>query len=70
MLNALMLLLLLFSGSVVRTLRGGEGLEPGACPQPVRLFFTKGTQWVCGGVEQIGVGFQQQIVAGWKALKA
>ncbi len=40
-------------------------------PQPVldyvRLLFTKGTQWVCGGVEEIGVGFHQWCVAGSQA---
>ncbi len=33
--------------------------EPRASPQPVfdclGLLFAKGTQWVCGGVEEIGV---------------
>ncbi len=47
-------------------------IEPGASPQPVfdflRLPFTKGTPWVCGGVEEIGVGFQQLSVTGSKAL--
>ncbi len=28
---------------------------------------TKGIQWVCGGVEEIGVGFQQWIGTGSKA---
>ncbi len=62
------------SGSGVRTLMGGEGFaKPGASPQPVfdclwRLF-TMGTQWVCGGVEEIGVDFQQRSVAGSKARK-
>ncbi len=29
----------------------------------LRLLFAKGTQGVCGGVEEIGVGFQQWSVA-------
>ncbi len=33
----------------------------------LRLLFTKGTQGVCGGVEEIGVGFQQWSVAGSQA---
>ncbi len=64
------------SGSEVRTLRGREELEkmsscnePGASTQPVvdclRFLFVKGTQGVCGGVEEIGVGFQQRRVTGW-----
>ncbi len=35
----------------------------------LRLLFTKGTQRVCGGVEEIGVGFQQQNVASSNARK-
>ncbi len=35
----------------------------------LRLFFTKWTQWVCGGVEKIGVGFQQWSVTDSKARK-
>ncbi len=31
------------------------------------LLFAKGTQGVCGGVEEIGVGFQQRCVAGSQA---
>ncbi len=35
-------------------------ITTGASPQPVFdclwLLFTKGTQWVCGGVKEIGVG--------------
>ncbi len=30
----------------------------------LRILFAKGTQVVCGGVEEIGVGFQQWSVAG------
>ncbi len=41
--------------------------------QPVfdrlRLLFVKGTQWVYGGVEEIGVRFQQRRVTGSKARK-
>ncbi len=33
------------------------------------LLFAKGTRWVCGGVEEIGVGFQQRSVTGSKARK-
>ncbi len=48
-------------------------IEPGASPQQVfeclRPLFTKRTQGACGGVEEIGVGFQQRIVAGSKARK-
>ncbi len=29
----------------------------------LRLLFAKGIQWVCGGVEEIDVGFQQWSVA-------
>ncbi len=32
----------------------------------LRLLFPKGTQWVCGEVNEIGVGFQQWSVAGSK----
>ncbi len=35
----------------------------------LRLLFAKGTQWVCGGVEVIGVGFQQMSMTGSKARK-
>ncbi len=35
----------------------------------VRLLFAKGTQGVCGGVEEIGVGFQQWSVTGSQARK-
>ncbi len=35
----------------------------------LRLLFAKGTQGVCGGVEEIGVGFQQWSVAGSQACK-
>ncbi len=34
----------------------------------LRLFFAKGTQGVCVGVEEIGVDFQQWDVAGSQAL--
>ncbi len=34
-----------------------------------RLLFTKGMQWVCGGIEEIGVGFQQRSVSGSKVRK-
>ncbi len=48
-------------------------IEPGASLQPVfdclRLLFAKGTQWVCGRVKEIYVGFQQRSVAGSKARK-
>ncbi len=33
----------------------------------LRLLFAKGTQGVCGGVEEIGVGFRQWCVAGSQA---
>ncbi len=36
----------------------------------LRLLFAKGTQGVCGWVEEIGVGFQQWSVAGLQARKA
>ncbi len=35
----------------------------------LRLLFAKGTQGVGGGVEEIGVGFQQWCVAGLQARK-
>ncbi len=35
----------------------------------LRLLFAKWTQGVCGGVEEIGVGFQQWSVAGSQARK-
>ncbi len=35
----------------------------------LRPLFAKGTQGVCGGVEEIGVGFQQWGVAGSQARK-
>ncbi len=35
----------------------------------LRLLFAKGTQGVCGGVEEIGVGFQQWCVAGSQACQ-
>ncbi len=35
----------------------------------LRLLLAKGTQGVCGGVEEIGVGFQQWCVAGSQARK-
>ncbi len=35
----------------------------------LRLLFAKGTQGVCEGVEEIGVGFQQWSVAGSQARK-
>ncbi len=35
----------------------------------LRLLFAKGTQGVCGGVEEIGEGFQQWSVAGSHARK-
>ncbi len=35
----------------------------------LRLLFAKGTQGVCGGVEEIGVGFQQWSVGGSQARK-
>ncbi len=53
-----------------RTSKGvlSRRIEPGASPQLVfdcrRLLFTKRTQWVCGDVEEIGVGFQQRGVTG------
>ncbi len=56
--------------SVVRPLRGGEGLPKLFClvaRQTVfDCLFTKGTQWVCGGVEVIDVGCQQWSVTGSK----
>ncbi len=43
-------------------------IKSGASPQPVfnclRLPYAKGTLWFCGGVEEIGVHFQQQSVTG------
>ncbi len=45
--------------------------EPGACLQLVFyclwFLFTKGTQWVCREVDEIGVGFQQRSVTASKA---
>ncbi len=35
----------------------------------LRLLLAKGTQGVCGGVEEIGVGFQQWCLAGSQARK-
>ncbi len=35
----------------------------------LRLLFAKGPQGICGGVEEIGVGFQQWSVAGSQARK-
>ncbi len=35
----------------------------------LRLLFAKGAQGVCGGVEEIGGGFQQWSVAGLQAHK-
>ncbi len=35
----------------------------------LRLLFAKGTHVVCGGVEEVGVSFQQWSVAGSQALK-
>ncbi len=35
----------------------------------MRLLFAKGAQGVCGGVEEIGVGFQQWCVADSQARK-
>ncbi len=68
------------SGPVVRTLMGGEGLPNmfclvasslgrlrSQCSYRLRLLFAKGTKGVCGGVEEIGVGFQQWCVAGSRA---
>ncbi len=71
------------SAAMARTVKSGEGLsklssdssriEPGASPQPefdcLRLLFAKWTQGVCGGVEEIGIGFQQRNVAGSQARK-
>ncbi len=66
------------SRSVVRTLRVGGGLpieshRDWASPQVVidclGLLFAKGTQWVCGGVEKMGVGFQQWSMTGLKVHK-
>ncbi len=60
------------SGSVVRSSRGGQGLPNMFCLVASSLahhrcqcllLFAKGTQWVCGGVEDIGVGVQQWSVA-------
>ncbi len=40
-------------------------IDPGASPRPVfhylRFLLAKGTQWVCGGVEETGVGFQKRV---------
>ncbi len=48
-------------------------IEPGASPQLVfgclQLSCTKRAQWVCEGVEEIGVGFQQRSMTGPKAHK-
>ncbi len=53
--------------------RGGEVPCLVASPQPVfgclRLLFTKATQWVCRGVDEIGVCLQQGSVAGPKTYK-
>ncbi len=53
--------------------RGGEVLCLVASPQPVfgclRLLFTKATQWVSRGVDEIGVCLQQRSVPGPKAHK-
>ncbi len=35
----------------------------------LRLLVAKGTQGVCGGIEEIGVGFQQWSVAGPQVRK-
>ncbi len=35
----------------------------------LRLLFTKRAQWVCGGVEEIDVGFQQRSLTGSKVRK-
>ncbi len=52
------------SGSVVRTLRSGEGLPKMFClvalsmghlRSQCSIVFAKGTQGVCGGVEEIGL---------------
>ncbi len=47
--------------------------KPGASLQPVldylRLLFTKETQWVCGGVDELGTRFSQRSVTGSKACK-
>ncbi len=55
------------SGSVVRTLRDGEGLPKMFCLVVSSLGYLRSqfpTQGVCGGVEEIGVGFQQWSVTG------
>ncbi len=56
------------SGLVVRTLRSGKGhpknvlsryIRPGAVFDYLWLLFAKGTQWVCGGVqERTGTGLK------------
>ncbi len=71
------------SGSLVRALRGGEGLPKMFCLVVSNLRHLRNqvsivcgsslqrvfTQWVCGGVEEIGVGLQQRCVTGSKARK-
>ncbi len=58
------------SASVVRTLRGGEGLPKMFCLVPSSLGHLRSQcSIVCGGVEEIGVGFQQWSVAGSQARK-
>ncbi len=48
-------------------------IDPGAYPQLVffclKLLFTKRTQRVCGGFNEIGVSFQQRSVTASKARK-
>ncbi len=52
---------------------GIGGKDLGTSPKQVfdcqRLLFTKGTTWVCKGVEELDAHFQQSSVAGMKKLK-
>ncbi len=63
------------SGSVVRTLRGAEGLSKMFCLVASSLGPCsaappcKGDVGGCRGAEEIGVGFQQRSVAGSQARK-
>ncbi len=66
------------SEPVVKTLKGGEGLPKMFCLVVSDLGHLRGQrsithgsslQCACGGVEEIGVGFQQPSVAGLNACK-
>ncbi len=58
------------SGLVLRTLRDGEGRSKMFCLIVLSLSNLH-NQWsiVCGGVEEIGVGFQQRRMTGSKVCK-